>query len=312
MNIGQYIKELLYKYDRVVIPGFGAFFSTYSQADINKDTNTISPPTRNISFNSDIKKDDGLFIKYLIRKENIDEVEARKQLNTYIFEIRKIIKEKGYFLFKGIGKLFFDKGRFIFEPYSRANFLYDSFAMTNVKISSKVKEIKAPPTSRKEKKQKANNRVYDRERTIKRIWIYAPVTAALVFLFVYIDTKSFSDEELYPVVKSEYTVKTTIEEPVNKAIVEAADPVTDKKEALFYNEPPKESFYIIAGSFKEFKNAHDFYNELKNTGYKPYIINKKNGLFRVSIGSYETKAAAQNELNKLRSSINRSLWIYTQ
>jgi hypothetical protein len=56
-------------------------------------------------------------------------------------------------------------------------------------------------------------------------------------------------------------------------IVQSIDDNTDKKDALFYQEPEKveakpvySEFHIIAGSFKKMKNDERISSELKNKG----------------------------------------------
>jgi len=51
MRTADYIEELLYRYNCVIVPGFGAFLTQLKSAEINKSTNTFLPPSKVISFN---------------------------------------------------------------------------------------------------------------------------------------------------------------------------------------------------------------------------------------------------------------------
>ncbi len=312
MNINTHIKDLLFKYDLVLIPGFGAFISEYIPAEINKSNNVIIPPSKNIFFNSDYKLDDGLLVNYIIEKEGVSANEAKKEINTFIYDIRKIIKEKGYFLFKGIGKLFFSKGRYTFEQYFKANFLLDSYGMTEIALDSKENITTTTKKSERRKELKPSTRIYDRSRTKRRILIYTPIAAALIFLFVYIDMVSFNDELLYPTEYKAYQKEASKNKKVDENIklVEKIDPAADKREALLYREGRVEKYLIIAGSFKSLTNAEEFAYNLEKKGYSPQIIEGK--LFRVSLGGFETRSKAEEELNRLKSASTPSLWILSK
>ncbi len=56
---------------------------------------------------------------------------------------------------------------------------------------------------------------------------------------------------------------------------------------------------IIAGSFKSMQNAKRYRNQLKNKGFSAKVLPKANGLYRVSIGSFNDLQAAGAEIENL-------------
>ena len=50
MTLEHYISELLYRYNCVVVPGFGAFLTQSHSAVIDENTHTLYPPTKTIGF----------------------------------------------------------------------------------------------------------------------------------------------------------------------------------------------------------------------------------------------------------------------
>lgn len=56
---------------------------------------------------------------------------------------------------------------------------------------------------------------------------------------------------------------------------------------------------IIAGSFKSMQNAKRYRNQLKNKGFSAKVLPKANGLYRVSIGSFNDLKAAGSEIENL-------------
>ena len=59
MQLETYISDLLYRYECVSVPGFGAFLTQRVSAKINDTTNTFYPPKKTVSFNEQIQKNDG-------------------------------------------------------------------------------------------------------------------------------------------------------------------------------------------------------------------------------------------------------------
>jgi len=52
MTIATYISDLLYRYECVILPGFGAFLSQKVSAEFNEKEQNFYPPKKQISFNS--------------------------------------------------------------------------------------------------------------------------------------------------------------------------------------------------------------------------------------------------------------------
>ena len=70
-SIDYYINELLYIHDCVIIPGFGGFVGNHISAKLNKASKTLTPPSKQILFNENLKTNDGLLINYILENENI-------------------------------------------------------------------------------------------------------------------------------------------------------------------------------------------------------------------------------------------------
>ena len=65
MIIANYISDLLYRYDCVIVPDFGGFVANRIGAQVNNFTHTFSPPTKQITFNGLLKHNDGLLANYI-------------------------------------------------------------------------------------------------------------------------------------------------------------------------------------------------------------------------------------------------------
>ena len=71
MKIEKYISALLYRYQCVTVPGFGAFLTEIQSAQLNGNTNTFYPPKKMVSFNPHLKNNDGLLANHVALQEKI-------------------------------------------------------------------------------------------------------------------------------------------------------------------------------------------------------------------------------------------------
>ena len=63
MHLSNHISKLLFDHDCVTVPGFGSFLGNYKSAQYDFKEQKFYPPSKQISFNSQIKDNDGLLAK---------------------------------------------------------------------------------------------------------------------------------------------------------------------------------------------------------------------------------------------------------
>ncbi|MBI9035210.1 MAG: SPOR domain-containing protein [Bacteroidales bacterium] len=129
----KFVSELLYKHDCVIIPGFGGFISDYSPARFNKLNNSVTPPTKQIMFNSQLNKNDGLLANYITISRNISYEEANEVIHRFVTKCHNLLKEGKKLRFAEVGQISKNaEGHLEFEPDMRANYLEDTFGMTTL------------------------------------------------------------------------------------------------------------------------------------------------------------------------------------
>ncbi|MBL30310.1 MAG: hypothetical protein CMC81_03590 [Flavobacteriaceae bacterium] len=69
MGLEKYIEELLYDYECVTIPDFGAFLTRSFGFEVNKITGKFTPPRKELTFNSLLTSNDGVLINYFAKKK---------------------------------------------------------------------------------------------------------------------------------------------------------------------------------------------------------------------------------------------------
>jgi hypothetical protein len=79
MQLETFISDLLYRYECVIVPDFGAFLTERQSATVNETTNSFYPPRKIIAFNEQIQNNDGLLARYIADVEKIPfEVAVKK------------------------------------------------------------------------------------------------------------------------------------------------------------------------------------------------------------------------------------------
>ena len=105
MVLEHYISELLYRYNCVVVPGFGAFLAQKTPARINKDTNTFFAPSKSVAFNGQLVSNDGLLVSYVSESEKITFEAALSAIEERVKWWKYILREETSLNLKNIGLL---------------------------------------------------------------------------------------------------------------------------------------------------------------------------------------------------------------
>ena len=60
-----YIQELLYEHNSVIIPSFGGFTAGYKPASIDHVQGVIFPPSKDLKFNRYLTINDGILVQHI-------------------------------------------------------------------------------------------------------------------------------------------------------------------------------------------------------------------------------------------------------
>lgn len=325
MRIKDYIKELLFTNQGVIIPDLGGFVSEYEPAAFDVTENKFLPPSKKITFNSDYKFQDSLLIDFISEKENISKEESTKAVINFVKEIKSGIDNNDKIDFPEIGILSKSiKGTIQFKQSKDSNLLTNSFGLQSIK----TKPIENPKIEAKKPIEVKTKKSYKKQIIIISS---AAVFLSLIGLGWYL-TNGFSEfnfmasndiknnvvNEIVELNNSQKYLDSIAKADSIKAIInESIDENTDIKDALFYKEPEVKpiklqysEFHIVAGSFKRIENAEKFSEELKNKGYNPKIVQSADTLYRIAISSFTEETEALKELYKLRQKADiKSVWI---
>jgi len=105
ISIIQHIQYLILKHDCVVVPGFGAFVSRYVGAAFSAAGDAVTPPTRELSFNSLLTHDDGLLIGSITRREGVSYECARSRVEQEVELMQRRLRHEGVLSLPRVGML---------------------------------------------------------------------------------------------------------------------------------------------------------------------------------------------------------------
>ena len=316
-----YIKELLFQHDCVIIPDFGGFVANIQSSKINKTQNSFSPPYKEISFNRDLKHNDGLLIGYVSRAKNIGFVDAKRLVDLFVKNLNLKLNKGKKAVIEDVGTLRMDKEKNIqFEPSNTINFLLDSYGLDHFNFNP-LEEYDV--TKRIQKKfEERSPASLSRRRTLRRLAIAIPVAAALVLIPLKTNMLDFNadisslnpfskTEQVQP--KTESTVsekpiieKTDREKPVvfeeTEKIAETGAKTITQQSSVSKPEKPVADlhYYIIAGSFLSENNAQSMKNQLEGQGFDPIVFKANNDFYRVGMKGYSSIDLAINEMREMR------------
>lgn len=131
MKVAQYIHELLFSNECVIVPGFGGFVTNYSPAKIHPVNHTFYPPSKSVLFNSKLTTDDGLLLHSISVGEGITYEEAKNSVDDFVHDCHHELNNGQSVKLEKIGTLMREQdGRYLFEQDALVNFLVESFGLT--------------------------------------------------------------------------------------------------------------------------------------------------------------------------------------
>jgi len=324
----QYISDLLFKFDTVILPGFGAFVLKYKPATFDANTNQLLPPSKLVSFDVSQKNNDGILANYISEKEKISFFEACSTILNFVEDINKTLDSGNIVAIQKVGTFTKSTDNGIsFTTDTSTNYNLETFGMGSVAAPSAIPSTNLSATPLQS--DAVNIIPLPKKRRIPKvaIWILIIVfvlggSAAALFILKPDFIQDLKISELFnPADKKENPENKTQQKVPEKHEIQKADLpkdtiITDtslQKNPVQNNQTIQNttgSFYIISASFRIKENADNYVQTLKLKGYdsKAFFLDDK-GLYVVSYNSYATKAEADEALLKIQSSENANAWI---
>jgi len=316
MKIELYIAQLLYRYQCVTVPGFGAFLTEIQSAQLNENSHSFFPPKKSISFNSYLKNNDGLLANHIAQAEKTSYDYAVSAIEFEVLNWKKSLQENKFFALKNIGVLTLNAdNNILFTPNEQTNFLTQSFGLSS---------FVSPAVKREITFQKVE--VTAEKAPIEFIPETRKTSVYLKYAAIFVLGLAATGSIGYPLYQNQIAsetvlVETAVQKQVQNKIQEATFFIQTPMPAVTLSlKPDKEAnketklpYHIMAGAFRSEVNAQKIYDQLIAKGYKARRLDvNKNGLFPVLYGSYSTFAEAEKEKAKITETDNSEAWILIQ
>ena len=304
--IENYISDLLFIEDCIIIPGFGGFVINQESAKLNKKSGELIPPSRKILFNSQLKTNDGLLITYIANEESISNKEALTKVTSYSKEINEKLTESRILRLDKIGLFTLgEENNILFTQDNSINYSLDSFGMSTIYNQAIIREQKI------ETQIKSTVRHIDAQLQFPQtmLKIAAVIVPLIIISFLSIHQEDKINNVYQKMAALDlFSSKTeNIKEiPVTKNVIEANNIIIEPVIPVISTEP---NYHIIVGAFKEKSNAEKMHATLKQKTDNAKIL-EEGELLRVCFNSYKKKEDAVLDLTAIKKEFG-SAWILT-
>lgn len=320
---------MLHEQDYLVIPGFGGFVLKHRSAHFDSSGRTLLPPAKSVSFNVQLRQNDGLLCNWLQQQLSCGQAEAMQHIQDFSAFCLSLLNSKRRLSMEGLGFFYLDfENNICFEPQPENNFATESFGLDNLRpVPLEQKPVREEPRREvyedrliaAETPAKSENRKLRRySRTLYGVaglaiifllffallsnrTIYGPLNAALAG-----SSGQGSYRQMdYEVVKG-LNYDNSLPTYVSDANGIAALHLGNTEVAVRIRENVEVSgtegeFEIVLGCFSQLGNAKRLVSKLNRNSIRSEVSGKNNkGLFVVSAGRFSNHRQAEDKLEEIR------------
>lgn len=345
VHIVEGIKNLLHEQDYVVIPNFGGFVTQVHFSKYLIEKNILTPPGKVISFNKQLRQNDGVLAFWLQNNLNINSEVALKHIYEFSDYCNQVLSAKRRLTLENLGFFYLDlENNICFEPKNDSNYLLDSFGLTPVILNElpvvieTKKEVELIDRKPEEIKQQLPAK---RKRNFKPI-AYVMLGGSILFFslaaLVTINKtqgpllsgffNNAANKTYKPVAYTELVLEKTNSEttayiansdgiavielnkkPIAVTVSENPDATSVSTKKTISNKTYSGKFQIVLGCFTLKNNAEKMVKKLKQQHVNAGIAGTNaRGMHVVSCAGFNSKDEAQNYLSEIKSSFPTA-WI---
>lgn len=310
MQIEKHISDLLYRYQCVTVPGFGAFLTETVSAHVTGSASSFFPPKKVVSFNANVKNNDGLLANHVALQEKMSYELAVIKIGDVVNEWTYLLQNRNRVVLKNIGEISVNNEmNWVFEPANTVNYLTDSFGLTPFVSPEITREVLKQEVEALEEKAPI---IFTPER--KKDYSYLKYAAVFVVMlgaggFGY---KTYYDQQIETkTLAVQKKVQEKVQQQIQQATFVISTPVEDVELSVAAPVEEKMPYHLVAGAYRSEVNANKAIAELKAAGFenaKMLPINKHN-LYPVVYGSFKNLNEAQTERKNIQKSHNAEAWL---
>ena len=309
MQIEKHISDLLYRYQCVTVPGFGAFLTETVSAHVTGSASSFFPPKKVVSFNANVKNNDGLLANHVALQEKMSYELAVIKIGDVVNEWTYLLQNRNRVVLKNIGEISVNNEmNWVFEPANTVNYLTDSFGLSSFVSPEITREILKQEVEALEEKAPI---IFTPER--KKDYSYLKYAAVfVVMLGAGFGYKTYYDQQIETkTLAVQKNVQEKVQQQIQQATFVISAPVETVELSVAAPVEEKMPYHLVAGAYRSEENANKAITELKAAGFenaKMLPINKHN-LYPVVYGSFKNLNEAQTERKNIQKSHNAEAWL---
>ena len=307
MNLENYISQLLYRYQCVTIPGFGAFLTEIQSAQWHESSNGFYPPKKLISFNSFLKNNDGLLANHIAQNEKSNYDESVALIEVEVAKWKNALQLNNAISLKNIGELSLNSEKnIVFTPYEQPNYLTNSFGLSSFIAPAIKREVAQHVFETTLEESEVIQLIPD--KNLGRAYIkYAAIIVLSLTVTGIMGIKLYQDKVATDTLIVEKAVQQQVQNKIQEATFFIESPLPSVTLTVKEEKMP---YHIVAGSFRLEENAEKIFQKLSKEGYKAKRLAPNNhGLFPVIYGSYPTFVEAQKARVEIQKNENPDAWM---
>lgn len=328
MTLAYYLRELLYQYECVSIPDFGAFVTRSFPVAVNYQTGVFTPFRRELTFNTLLKANDGVLAHYMAQQQKISYESALRAIEKEVIvwkqklqtqplrlgnlgEMRLNTEKKIEFL--PYGKINYDKDAFGLRAFTRTPIRKTTHKTEPLKILSIMEETNENfmfTPEQNEKKEESSSLLRYAAIGVLAVSL---IGASYYFGDQYLQTERAKNQELAQkkiqsnVAKATFNLGSLSKIELN---MDAEESILEEDENTSTATVLDQPYYsIIAGTYRDMANAERKLEDLKSQGYSAaFAVVNPEGLHRVAYSRFTSKREALNLLSYIKNTLQEEAW----
>lgn len=176
-KIEQYIFEILYKKNKVIIPGIGTFQHVYRPPVINHAAGKISSPTSETEFLEMAQSDNEYLMRYIMEEEGCTQAQATSYIERFALDVRAKLDQGRPVQLDGIGMILQDsQGKIQFIEDNESPLSKQHYGLPDMDIEPVTRNTQSstetpytPPTEKAAEQTTATTPDYTNQTTTQQV-----------------------------------------------------------------------------------------------------------------------------------------------
>ncbi len=307
MQLTKHINYLLFRFDCVTVPGFGAFLGTPIPAELDIDNETIYPPTKQISFKEQLKSNDGLLANSISVEQQTSYEHAVRLVHKEVVRWKSKLHDGKTIELDRIGKLHLNAEKnVVFVPTKDYNHLAESFGLHPVQAQKidRIKVLKSTPKIIDFNNDRSQNQLDSQGKNSNPLRQVAAAAAAVVI--GYAGFMAYGDYTQDQQIAQEIQLRKEAKQEIQQAVFDLGELPN-----LSIQTIPQEAYHVIGGAFAVESNADRYLTQLYQKGFSSAqkLAPNSYGLHMVALGSRVDRSEAIDFLRQVQRTEIADAWL---